>query len=76
MAEEPNLRRNQMVLQASGIFIALSHMPIAIRLASYSKNPKTLQNGMLIRVETDLPEVIVHLDQTAILPPKERKEGG
>lgn len=36
-------------------------------------NPRTLPRGILIYVEPDLPEVIVHLDQAATDPSKEGK---
>lgn len=48
-------------------------MQIFIQVANVSKKLISLSNGMLIGVESDLPELIVRLDHTEIISLEEKK---
>lgn len=74
MVPHPNLQSNWVVLPASEIVKDLIHVPRKIHVANISKKQETLLKGILIGVGTDLPEVIVHLNQAAIILPEDRKE--
>lgn len=65
MESHPNLMRIRMVLPALGMFNALPYVSIPVHVASLSKKPTPLPEGMLIGVGTILLEVIGHQDQAA-----------
>lgn len=73
-APHPNYIQNRMVPLTSGIVYALQNVHTEIRVSNIPKEPTTLPQGMATSVDSDLPEVVLHLYQAATISTEERGE--
>lgn len=63
-----------MALSGPGIANALQHVPIQMRNVNFVNRTTRLAKGILIGFGASIPDVIVYLDQKAIILPKKSED--